>query len=51
MGGRNSMPIWVQEKLAAKDYIHFSPQGARRMASIIYYSLMKDYSEYNSIVY
>lgn len=47
MGGRNSMPVWVQENLAAKDYIHFSPAGARKIASLIYYSLIKDYMEYN----
>jgi lysophospholipase L1-like esterase len=42
MGGKNSMPVWVQENIAAKDYTHFSPQGARKMATLIYYSLMKD---------
>lgn len=47
MGGKNSMPVWVKENLAAKDYIHFSPQGARKMASIIYYSLMRDIQEIN----
>ncbi|GIV27033.1 MAG: hypothetical protein KatS3mg027_0847 [Bacteroidia bacterium] len=46
MGGRNSMLIWVEKNYAAKDYIHFSPAGARKMASLIYYSLMKDYSDY-----
>ena len=43
MGGRNSMPVWVNEGIAAKDYIHFSPVGARKMATFIYYSLMKDF--------
>lgn len=47
MGGRNSMPIWVQENIAAKDYIHFSPAGARKMAALIYYSLIKDIEEIN----
>jgi len=47
MGGKNSMPIWVEQNLAAKDYIHFSPAGARKMASIIYYSLIKDLQEIN----
>lgn len=47
MGGRNSMPVWVQENIAAKDYVHFSPAGARKMAMLIYYSLMKDLQTYN----
>lgn len=42
MGGKNSMPVWVNENLAAKDYLHFSPAGARKMAAVIYYSLLKD---------
>lgn len=46
MGGKNSMTIWVKENLAAKDYVHFSPVGARKIAALIYYSLMKDFSEY-----
>lgn len=34
MGGKNSMPKWVEADppLAAKDYIHFSPKGAKKMA-------------------
>ncbi len=34
MGGKNSMPKWVEAEpaLAAKDYIHFSPKGAKKMA-------------------
>lgn len=46
MGGKNSMPIWVKENLAANDYIHFSPAGARKMATLIYYSLMSDFVSY-----
>ena len=46
MGGKNSMRIWVQQNLAAKDYIHFSPAGARKMAALLYYSLIKDFSDY-----
>lgn len=43
---RNSMVIWVEENMAAKDYIHFTPSSARKMAALIYYSLMKDYIDY-----
>jgi lysophospholipase L1-like esterase len=28
MGGENSMPEWVKQGLAGKDYIHFSPRGS-----------------------
>jgi hypothetical protein len=28
MGGENSMPEWVNQGLAGKDYIHFSPRGS-----------------------
>lgn len=46
MGGRNSMESWVEQKLAASDYIHFSPQGARKMATLFYASLIKEYNLY-----
>lgn len=34
MGGKNSMPSWVNAEppLAATDYVHFSPAGARKVA-------------------
>ncbi|MCB0402681.1 MAG: hypothetical protein KDD41_11395 [Flavobacteriales bacterium] len=34
MGGKNTMPKWVEADppLAAPDYIHFSPKGAKKMA-------------------
>lgn len=48
MGGKNSMPSWVNASppLAAKDYIHFSPRGAEKIAEIFYESLMLDYEQY-----
>jgi len=48
MGGENSMPIWVKAKptLAAKDYIHFTRKGARKVASWFYDALISDYNEY-----
>ncbi|MDO9001297.1 MAG: GDSL-type esterase/lipase family protein [Bacteroidota bacterium] len=46
MGGKNSMPVWVDQKLAATDYIHFSPQGARKMATLLYSALINDYNSY-----
>lgn len=46
MGGKNSMVSWVDQKLAATDYIHFSPQGARKIATLLYSSLMANYNSY-----
>lgn len=48
MGGENSMPSWVESNppLAAKDYIHFSPRGAQKVAEVFYESLMLDYEQY-----
>ena len=46
MGGKNSMLSWVEEGIGAKDYIHFSPQGARKIAVLLYASLINDYSNY-----
>jgi lysophospholipase L1-like esterase len=48
MGGRNSMPGWVQTDppLAAPDYIHFTPNGARRVADLFYQALMEHYQDF-----
>ncbi|PBQ30726.1 hypothetical protein CNR22_02705 [Sphingobacteriaceae bacterium] len=46
MGGKNSMPSWVDQKLAATDYTHFSPQGARKIATVFYSELIKEYNLY-----
>jgi len=46
MGGRNSMVTWVEQGIAAKDYIHFSSGGARKIAVLLYSSLMNDYNSY-----
>lgn len=46
MGGKNSMPAWVDQKLAATDYTHFSPQGARKIATLLYSALIKEYNTY-----
>ncbi|MGZ4038392.1 MAG: GDSL-type esterase/lipase family protein [Bacteroidia bacterium] len=46
MGGKNSMVAWVDQGIAAKDYIHFSPQGARKIATLLYSSLINDYNAY-----
>lgn len=48
MGGRNSMPAWVEADppLAAKDYIHFSPRGARLIGDMFYNALIWEYQLY-----
>jgi lysophospholipase L1-like esterase len=40
------MSVWVDQKLAATDYIHFSPQGARKIATLLYSALINDYNSY-----
>ncbi|MBI2280201.1 MAG: hypothetical protein HYU68_05880 [Bacteroidetes bacterium] len=48
MGGKNSMPQWVnaEPSLAASDYIHFSPLGAKKIAEEFYNNLMNMYNKY-----
>lgn len=46
MGGANSMASWVSNKLAARDYTHFSTEGARYVSEMLYNTLMKEYQEY-----
>jgi lysophospholipase L1-like esterase len=48
MGGKNSMPVWVEmdPPMAAKDYIHFSPQGASKMAGWFSEAFINDYNKW-----
>jgi hypothetical protein len=48
MGGKNSMIDWVKNSppLAAPDYIHFSTQGAEKIADLFYESLIIYYDYY-----
>lgn len=46
MGGESSMKQWVEEGLAYKDYIHFTPKGANKAAEMLYQSLMQEYNHY-----
>lgn len=50
MGGKNSMPTWVaaDPPLAAKDYIHFSPKGARIIAELLYEAFRLEYENYQA---
>ena len=48
MGGRNSMPGWVQADppLASPDYVHFTPNGARKVAGLFHNALMEDFEKF-----
>jgi lysophospholipase L1-like esterase/flavodoxin len=46
MGGKNSMLSWVEQGIGAKDYIHFSSGGARKIAVLLYSSLISDYNTF-----
>ena len=50
MGGKNSMPKWVKAEpsLAASDYIHFSPKGAKKIAEEFNTKLFEMYYTYKN---
>lgn len=50
MGGENSIQKWVKEKpsLAARDYIHFTNAGARKIADYFIEDFMIDYKNYQT---
>lgn len=43
MGGKNSMPSWVEKDLARPDYIHFSIKGASVASQLFYDAFMAEY--------
>ena len=52
MGGKNSMPKWVNAdpSLAASDYIHFTPLGAKKIGEEFYDNLIRMYNKYKGKV-
>jgi lysophospholipase L1-like esterase len=48
MGGKNSIVSWVAAKpaLAAKDYTHFTREGAKLVGEMLYNELMTEYAKY-----
>lgn len=50
MGGRNSMKSWVESDppLAATDYTHFTPKGAKRMAELFVRALDLEKERHNA---
>ncbi len=46
MGGHNSMPSWVSQGLAGKDYIHFTPRGASYASQLFYDAFIAEYAKW-----
>jgi lysophospholipase L1-like esterase len=42
MGGDNSMPVWVNGKMAAPDYTHFNHSGSSVLSKKLTFSLLKN---------
>jgi hypothetical protein len=47
MGGKNSMPSWVEKGLGRSDYIHFSIEGASIAAQLFYDAFMSEYLKFS----
>ena len=45
MGGKNSMQYWVEQKMAANDYTHFSPSGTKVISELFFLALYLDLTE------
>lgn len=48
MGGRNSIPVWVKEKLVGGDYIHFTPKGTKYISELFFTSLYLDLQQHSN---
>ena len=46
MGGKNSMPSWVEKGLGRSDYVHFSIKGATIAGQLFYESLIAEYLKF-----
>ena len=46
MGGKNSMPSWVEQGLAGNDYIHFSNKGASIASQLFYEAFSAEYAKW-----
>lgn len=46
MGGFNSMPSWVEQGLAGKDYIHFGPKGASIVSQLFFEAFAAEYAKW-----
>ena len=48
MGGKNSMPAWVEKGLAGKDHIHFSSSGAKIASQKFYEAFIAEYGKWQT---
>ncbi|NRA10710.1 MAG: hypothetical protein HRT57_01995 [Crocinitomicaceae bacterium] len=48
MGGKNSMPAWVEKGLAGGDHIHFSNGGAKIASQFFYEALISEFSKWKN---
>ena len=46
MGGKNSMPSWVEQGLGRPDHVHFSTKGATIAAQLFYEAFMSEYLKF-----
>jgi hypothetical protein len=46
MGGKNSMPSWVEKDLGRPDHVHFSIKGATIAAQLFYDAFMGEYTKF-----
>lgn len=49
MGGKNTMPLWVEKGLASKDYTHFTLKGAELIGNMLFEALWNDFQSYKSV--
>ncbi|MGY6649418.1 lipase [Wenyingzhuangia sp. IMCC45574] len=42
MGGKGSMKLWVDERLAGSDYTHFTPKGTKIISELLFTALYLD---------
>jgi acetyl/propionyl-CoA carboxylase alpha subunit len=52
MGGKNSMISWVKNNppYAGPDYTHFTPGGARKVADLLYKSILREYEAWHAAI-
>ena len=49
MGGKNSMPSWVEQGLAARDYIHFTGSGVNIVAQLFFDAFIAEYAKWEQL--
>lgn len=48
MGGKNAMFAWVNNGLAGKDYVHFTPKGSNLASQLFYDALISAYKQWET---